>query len=91
MHCYHTNGNNVNHDQWFIWLKQVNGSKYDIIFIMYCRSSGSKPFLVEACDLIKIGYKFQSALREFWIESMEAFIDVTNFGEAFGLVESVLL
>ena len=42
--------------------------------------------LVEELELIKIRANFQYALWEFWVESLEAFTDVTKFVEAFGLV-----
>ena len=51
-----------------------------IIKIRFCfQSSGLKPFIVEVGEL-----------GEFWVETMEAFTDVTKLVEAFGLVESVL-
>ena len=48
-------------------------------------------FIVKAGELesIKIRYNFQIALREFWVEAMEAFTDVIKLVEAFGL-ETVL-
>ena len=53
-------------------------------------SSGSKPFIVEAGELIKIRYNFQSSLWEFWVEAIEAFTDVTTFVESIGLFERIL-
>ena len=57
---------------------------------MHFGGSGSKPFIVEAGELIKISYDFQSSLPEFWVESMKVFTDVTTFVESFGLVDSLL-
>ena len=53
-------------------------------------SSWSKPFIVEAGELIKIRYNMQSTIQEFWVEAMESFTNVTKLVEAFGLVESAL-
>ena len=41
-----------------------------IIFIKHFKSSGSKPFTVEAGELIKIRYYFPSALWQFWVEAI---------------------
>ena len=51
-------------------------------------SLGSKPFIVEADELIR--YNFQSALKEFWVEAIDTFTDVTKLVESFGLNDSVL-
>ena len=45
---------------------------------------------IEAGELIKISYKFQSLLQEFWVEAMEALTDVTKLFESIGHVESEL-
>ena len=58
--------------------------------VTYFGSFGSKPFIVEAGELIKIKYNFQSTLREFWVEAMNVFTGVTKLVEEFGRVESVL-
>ena len=57
---------------------------------MHFRSSRSKPFIVEAGELIKIRYNFQSALQDFWVEVIKAFTEGTKLVKAFGVVESVL-
>ena len=57
---------------------------------MHFKSSVSKPFIVEAGELFKIRYNFQSPLWEFWAEAMEAFTDVNRLVEAFSLVQRVL-
>ena len=41
-----------------------------IIFITHFGSSGSRPFIVEAGELIKIRYNVHSALWEFWVEAI---------------------
>ena len=46
--------------------------------------------IVEADELIKIRYYFQSVLWEFWVEAMKAFTDVTKLVESIRLVESVI-
>ena len=61
-----------------------------IIFITHFGTFGSKPFIIEAGELIKISCYFQSALREFMGRSHDTFTDFTELVEAFGLVERVL-
>ena len=46
--------------------------------------------IVEAGDLIKIRFNFQSALQEFLVEVIKAFTDGTKLVKAFGVVESLL-
>ena len=48
-------------------------------------------FIVESdeLELIKIRSNFQIALREFSVNALEAFTDMTNFVEALGFVESI--
>ena len=66
--------------------------------------SGSKPFIVEAGELISwgskpsigeavelISYNFQSALQEFFGRSLKVFTDMTKLVEAFGLVDISVL
>ena len=45
---------------------------------MHFGSCESKPFIVEAGELIKKRYNFKSPLSEFWVKAMEAFTDMTN-------------
>ena len=58
--------------------------------ITHIRSSGSKTFIVEAGELIKIRFCFQSKLCEFWVEAIEAITEVTELVKSFSLVESLL-
>ena len=48
-------------------------------------------FIVEACELIKIRYNFQSSLLEFWVEAIEAFTEVTKLVESIGLGEHTIM
>ena len=51
----------------FITLFRSSWSKPFIVEAGELISSGSMPFIVEADELIR--YNFQSALREFWVEA----------------------
>ena len=71
----------------YSWRRKKSGT----IFITHFGFSGPKPFIVEAGELIEFRYYFQGELREFWVEAMETFTDVTKLIESIGLFESVIL